>query len=128
MTDIPTFVALSLAALFGAIGVVQLAGPRFLRDAYRHWDYSQRLRVVMGLSDIAAAVMLAESSTRGWGIALAALLTFGSVVTLLNHRQYAQAAAVTLMMVALVPATLAIPRANQVKFIVAAPQLLADTR
>jgi hypothetical protein len=61
------------------------------------------------------AGMLAESSVRGWGIALAAILTFGSVVTLLNHRQYAYAAGVSLMMVALVPATLAIPRANQVK-------------
>jgi len=128
MTDIPTFVALSLAALFGAIGVVQLAGPRFLRDAYRNWDYSQRLRVVTGLFDIVVAVMLEESSVRGWGIALAAILTFGSVVTLLNHRQYAYAAAVTLMMAALVPATLAVPRANEVKFIAAAPHLLADTR
>lgn len=128
MTGIPTIVALSLAALFGVIGVVQLAGPHFLRDAYRNWDYSQRLRVVTGLFDIAAAVMLAEPSARGWGIALAAILTFGSVVTLLNHRQYAYAAAVILMMAALVPATLAVPRANRVQFIATAPQLLADAR
>ena len=43
MEDIPTLVTLSLAALFGVFGVVQLAGPRFLRDAYRHWGYSQSL-------------------------------------------------------------------------------------
>ena len=128
MEDIPTLVVLSLAALFGVFGVVQLTGPRFLRDAYRNWDYSQSLRVVTGLFDIAVAVMLEESSVRGWGIALAALLTFGAVVTLLNHRQYAYAAAVTLMMAALVPATLAVPRANQVKFIATAPQMVAQTR
>ena len=128
MTDIPTLAALALAALFGVIGVVQLVGPRFLCNAYRNWDYSQHLRVVTGLLDIAAAAMLEESSVRGWGIALAAILTFGSVVTLLNHRQYAYAAGVSLMMIALVPATLAIPRANQVKFIAPAPHLLADTR
>jgi DoxX-like family len=128
MTDVPVLLALSLAALFGSIGAVQVAGPRFLRDAYRSWDYSQGLRVVMGLLDMAAAVMLAEPSLRGWGIALAAILTFGSVVTLLDHRHYACAVGVILMMGALVPATLAIPRANQVTFIVAAPHLLADTR
>ena len=128
MADIPTFAAFSLAALFGAIGGVQLAGPRFVRDAYRNWDYSQCLRVVMGLLDVATAIMLAEASLRGWGIALAAILTFGSVVTLLNHGQYAYAAAAMLMMAALVPATLAIPRANQVRFIETPPPLFADTR
>ena len=128
MTDVPTLLAFSLAGLFCSIGVVQLSGPRFLREAYRDCDYSQRLRVATGFLDIAAAVMLGESSLRGWGIALAAILTFGSVVTLLDHRQYAYAAAAALIMASLVPATLAIPRANQVQFIAAAPRLLADTR
>lgn len=128
MYDLPTIVCLSLAALFGVIGVVQLAGPRFLREAYRHWDYSQRLRVVTGLLDIAAAVMLVDPGMRGWGIALGALLTFGSVVTLLNHRHYAAAGAAILMMVAFVPAALAVPRADEVRFIVPAQHVMADTR
>lgn len=128
MYSLPTIVCLSLAALFGLIGVVQLAGPRFLRNAYERWDYSQRLRIVTGVLDIAAAVMLAYADMRGWGIALAAILTFGSVVTLLNHRHYAAAAAAILMMVALVPAALAVPRADEVRFIAPAPRLLADTR
>jgi len=127
MYGIPTLVALSLAALLGVIGVVQLAGPRFLREAYRRWDYPRHLRLVTGLLDIAAALMLAEPSLRGWGIALAAILIFGSVVTMLSHRQYAYAAPAILMMAALVPATLAVPRANQVQFI-ATPQLLDGTR
>ena len=128
MADIPTLAALSLAALFGVIGIVQLVGPRFLREAYRSWDYSQSLRVVTGVIDIAVAVMLEEPSLRGWGIALGAILTFGSVVTLLDHHQYAWAGAVMLMMAALLPATLAIPRANQVTFTEKAPQVFADTR
>jgi len=119
---------LSLAALFGVIGVVQLAGPRFLREAYRSWDYSQRLRIVTGVLDIAAAMMLAEPGLRGWGIVLGAILTFGSVVTLLNHRHYACAAAAILMMAALIPAALAVPRADEVRFIATVPPLLADTR
>ncbi len=127
MYGIPTLVALSLAALLGVIGVVQLAGPRFLREAYRRWDYPRHLRLVTGSLDIAAALMLAEPNLRGWGIALAAILIFGSVVTMLSHRQYAYAAPAILMMAALVPATLAVPRANHVQFI-ATPQLLDGTR
>jgi hypothetical protein len=127
MFGIPTIAALSLAVLFGVIGAVQLAGPHFLRNAYRRWDYPQGLRLVTGFLDIAAAVMLAGPSLRGWGIALAAILTFGSVVTMLDHRQYICAASVILLMAALVPATLAVPRANETRFIIIAPQLLATT-
>jgi hypothetical protein len=128
MYNLPTLIAFSLAAIFAVAGLVQLAGPRFLRDAYRGWDYSQGLRLVTGLLDIAAALMLAEPSLRGWGLVLAAMLIFGSVVTMLNHRQYVGAACAILMMAALVPATLAVPLANPVQFTTAAPQRLAQTR
>jgi hypothetical protein len=124
----PTLTALSLAAIFGVIGIVQLAGPRFLRDAYRTWDYSQGVRLATGLLDVAAAVMLAEPGVRGWGIVLAAVLIFGSVVTMLSHRQYVCAAWAVLMMAALVPATLSVPRASQIQFATAVEQRLAETR
>lgn len=128
MYSLPTLIALSLASICGGIGIVQLAGPRFLRDAYRGWNYSQRLRLATGLLDIAAAVMLVEPGFRGWGIVLAAILIFGSVVTMLNHRQYICAVWAVLMMAALAPAALAVPRANQIQFATAAPQRLAETR
>ena len=79
MNGLPAIVCLSLAALFAVIGVVQLSGPRFLRDAYARWDYSQAVRVVTGVLDIVAASMLIDPGLRGWGIVLAAVLTFGSV-------------------------------------------------
>ena len=128
MYAIPTVAVLSLAVLLGVIGIVQIAGPRFLRDMYRRWDYSQGTRLVTGLLDIVAAMMILEPSMRGWGIALAAILTFGSVVTLLNHRQYLCAAAVIVMMAALIPATLAVPRANEVRFMKTQTQLVAIAR
>jgi len=46
------------------------------------------------------------------------------VVTLLNHRHNASAAAAVLVMIVLVPATLALPRQDQVRFI-NKPQLIA---
>jgi hypothetical protein len=128
MNGLPAIVCLLLAALFAIIGVVQLSGPRFLRNAYARWDYSQAVRVVTGMLDIVAAAMLIDPNLRGWGIGLAAVLTFGSVVTLLNHRHYAAAGAAILMMAALVPAALAVPRADEVRFITPPTRVLADTR
>ena len=128
MYNAPTLIPSSLAAIFAVVGIVQLAGPRFARDAYRGWGYSQGLRLVTGLLDIAAAAMLVEPSLCGWGLVLAAILTFGSVVTMLNHRQHVGAVWAILMMASLVPATLAIPRASQVQFIATGSPQLADTR
>jgi hypothetical protein len=128
MYDVPTIACLSLAALFAVIGVVQLLGPRFLRDAYARWEYSQSLRIVTGILDIATAALLADPDLRGWGIALGGVLTFGSVVTLLNHRHYAAAGAAILMMVAFVPAALAVPRSGELHFIAPAAPVMADTR
>jgi len=59
---------------------------------------------------------------------LAAVLVFGSVVTMLNHRQHVGAGWAILMMASLVPVTLAIPRASQVQFIATGSPQLADTR
>jgi DoxX-like protein len=111
-------VAVSLAVVFGLIGAVQLIGPRFARDAYRGWDYPQRLRLVTGLLDIATAFMLALPALRGWGIAIAAILTFGSVVIFLSHRQYRYAVPTIGLMVALVPAAVAVPRPGPAQFMV----------
>jgi len=111
-------VALVLAATFALIGAVQLIGPEFVRNAYRRWNYSTRLRIVTGMLDIAAAFMLAAPEMRAWGIGLAALLSFGSVVILINHRHYFSALAASALMAALVPAALAVPREAQVQFVV----------
>lgn len=128
MNVLPAIVCLLLAMLFAAIGVVQLSGPRFVRDAYASWDYSQAVRVVTGVLDIVAASLLIDPDLRIWGIGLGAVLTFGSVVTLLNHRHYAAAGAAVLMMVAFVPAAFAVPRTDEVRFAAPVIRVLADTR
>ena len=57
---------------------------------------------------LVTAAFLATPQLRFWGIILAGLITFFWVVTLLNHRQWSWAVAGMLMMIALVPASLAI--------------------
>ena len=104
--------AASLAVVFWVIGITHLLGPRFLRDAFEKWNYGTRVRLVTGVLELMVALMLVHPELRGWGIALAALIMFGAVVTLLSHEQYLCAAPSMALMAALIPAILAVPRAD----------------
>ena len=116
MSSTFSVLAASLAAVFCVIGFVHLLGPRFLRDAFEKWNYGTRVRLVTGALEIAAAFMLAHPELRGWGIALAALIMFGAVITLLSHEQYLWAAPSMVLMAALIPATFAVPAHHQAHY------------
>lgn len=115
--SIYSLVALLLTMVFAVIGAVQLIGPRFVREAYKGWDYGPRVRIITGVLDVVAAIMLAIPAFRGWGIGLGAILTFGSVVVFLSHRQYRYALSAIGILIALVPATVAVPRPAPIQFI-----------
>jgi len=117
MIESSAFFVWGLAAVFGIIGCIHLAGPRFLREAFERWNYGSRMRMITGLLEIGTALMLADPELRIWGIGLAALIMFAAVITLLNHRQYLCAVSSVVLMAALVPATLSVPRSDsQVRF------------
>ena len=129
MADILIYdlIALWLSVILSVIGLVQLIGPRFVREAYRRWGYGRNVRLVTGVLDIVAAIMLGVPALRVWGIALAAILTFGSIVVFLNHRQYRQAVPAIALMLALIPATVAVPRPAQIQFVERSPYSVSQT-
>jgi hypothetical protein len=96
--------ALVLAALFAAAGVLHLAAPRFLRSAYRRWQFASGFYYVVGIAQSLAALFLIVPQTRIWGGILAAMILFVAVVSLLNHRKYLYAVPAILIMIALAPA------------------------
>src|SRR5258706_11372713 len=104
--------ATSLAVVFGVIGIIHLLGPRFLRDAFEKWNYGTLMRLVTGTLEIMTALMLAHPDLRGWGIALAALIMFGAVITLLSHEQYLCAVPSIALMAALFSPTLPVSPAG----------------
>ena len=81
---------LLMAALAGS-GFLTLIGGKILRDTYAHWNYPESYRYVAGIVYIAAAILLAAPAYRLLGVALASMLLFVLIVTLLDHRQYAGA-------------------------------------
>ena len=128
MADISIYdlIALWLSVIFSLIGLVQLIGPHFVRETYRRWGYGRSVRLVTGVLDIVAAIMLGLPALRVWGIVVAAILTFGSIVVFLNHRQYRQAVPAIALMLALIPATVAVPRPAQIQFVEAKASQLSE--
>ena len=54
-------------------------------------------------------MFLSNPITRIWGVALAFLITFVTIVTLLNHGKYGYSVPAMLVLAALIPASLAGP-------------------
>src|SRR5256885_14229957 len=106
MHDMSIYSALvrALAVVFLTIGFIHVLGPRLLREAFEKWNYGTQVRRVTGALEIAAALMLVNPELRGWGIALAAVIMFGAVITLLSHEQYLCAIPSVALMLALIPA------------------------
>jgi len=116
----PALAAWANAALFGAAGLINFTAIRSVREVYERWDVSPGFYRPLGLIEIAAALFLTMPSLRLWGVLLAAPIAFGSVVILLDHRNYLYAASVVVMMTGLVAASLAIPSTPE--FVFTTPQ------
>ncbi|MGN6150019.1 MAG: DoxX family protein [Rhizomicrobium sp.] len=99
-------IAWIIAGMFATSGLLHLAGPRFIREAYERWNFPRKFYRVTGIVEVLTAAFLANPLTRLWGIALAALTMFVAVVTLLNNKQYAYTVPGILVMLALIPAAL----------------------
>jgi DoxX-like family len=106
--SLPHFLAGILALIFASAGIIDVAGFRYVRARFRQWQYPRQFYWVVGALQLLTALFLAVPQLRIWGIVLAGFITFFWVVILLNHRQWSWAVAGMLMMIALVPASLAI--------------------
>jgi hypothetical protein len=106
--SLPHFLANTLATIFAIAAIIDLTGSRYIRARFRQWRHPRQFYRVMGVLQLVTSLFLAIPQLRLWGILLAGLVTFFWVVMLLNHRQWSWAVAGMLMMIALVPASLAI--------------------
>ena len=105
----PFLIAWLVGAILMVVGFINLAGPRKVRETYARWKFPPRFYLVAGALEVTAAAFLAMPEMRLWGIALAGFIMFGAVVTLFNRQRYLSALPVITLMVALFPASLAVP-------------------
>jgi hypothetical protein len=78
---------LLMAALVGA-GLLAFIGGKTVRETYARWNYPDSYRYATGFVYIGAAILLAVPTYRMLGIALASMMLFLLIVTLLDHREY----------------------------------------
>jgi hypothetical protein len=96
-----------VSAIFGLTGLLNLSGGTYVRAVYRLWRYPHHFYRIVGLAELMAALFLVVPQTRIWGIAAGAMIAFITVVTLLHHRQYLWSLPAMMLLVCLVPASLA---------------------
>jgi len=116
------------ATVFAAVGAMNLTGVRAARRLFERLDIPTVTYRIIGAIDLITALLLADPNMRAWGIVLAAPIAFGAVVFLLEHRLYACATVPTLILVALVPAMLAVPRDDLRPHYANPPVTLHDSR
>jgi hypothetical protein len=107
ITGITQLAVYAVSALFLLAGTLNLSGIKAVRAVYRFWHYRRSLRYTIGLLELATALFLIVPQLRVWGLMLAIPITFFSVVTLLNHRQYLWSLFGMLLLASLVPVALA---------------------
>ena len=117
--NFPVLAAWANAAIFIAAGLVNFTATRGVREVYERWDVSSRFYRPLGLIEIGAALCLAMPSLRAWGLVLATPIAFGSVVILLDHRNYAYAASMAVVMWGLLAAIFAVPPSQH--FVISKP-------
>ena len=96
-----------VSAAFCLAGVVNLSGSTHVRAVYRLWHYPHHFYRIVGIAELMAALFLIVPETRVWGIAAGGVIIFIVIVTLLHHRQYLWSLPAMLLLVSLVPASLA---------------------
>jgi hypothetical protein len=108
-TTFPVFAVWLSALLLVCAALVHLAGIRGLKRLYAGWDIPAGFYLTIAIVELAAAYFLVTPEWRLWGILIAGVIAFGSVVMLLDHGQYLYAVPVILFMLGLIPAALSIP-------------------
>jgi hypothetical protein len=109
MHVLPHLLASVLTAIFALAGIFGMAaGSDYLRARFRPWQYPRQFYRIMGVLQLIVALFLAVPQLRIWGIICAGPIIFYWIVILLNHRQWSWAVAGMLIMIALMPASLAI--------------------
>ena len=95
----PVWLAWILALFFAANGMVNIIGPKSMRDGFARWGYPSWFHLLNGALQLAIAVLLLMGATRLLGLGLGILLCLVIFVTLVRlQRCFAGADLATLLL------------------------------
>ena len=97
-----------LVFVYLVAGSANLIGGSFVRRLFSRWHYPGQFHRVVGALELLSVAFLAYPQTRVFGLMMAGVIGFFSVVTLLNNRQYGWSVPAMLLFAAVVPAAFAL--------------------
>lgn len=78
-----------LAVFFICNGIVNIIGPKGIREGFARWGFPSWFHIANGLLDLVAGVLIALPQTRPFGLGLGILICLGVFATLIRHRELA---------------------------------------
>ena len=85
---IAAWLPIALGVVMTGTGMVNLAGPKSVRDSFVRWGYPVGFhRVTGGLEAIAGLLLLIPATSRAGAIGCVVILT-AAVITLIRHRDW----------------------------------------
>jgi succinate dehydrogenase/fumarate reductase cytochrome b subunit len=85
----PNWLAWLLSAFFAVNGVVNVVGPRSMREGFARWGYPPWFHVFNGVLQLAIGFLIAFPSTRMVGLGVGALICVAVFITLIRHHEAA---------------------------------------
>ncbi len=86
--DWTVWLAYLLAAFFCINGVVNIVGPKGMRESFAAWGYPSWFHILNGAIQLGAGVLLLADATRILGLVLGILICMGVFATLARFRQF----------------------------------------
>ena len=96
-----------VSAIFALAGLISFSGGKHFRTVFRLWQYPHNFYLIVGLTELMAALFLIVPETRIWGVATGGMIGVITTMTLLHHRKYLWSLPAVLLLVTLIPASLA---------------------
>ena len=88
-TSWPLWLAWILALFFAGNGVINIIGPKGMRDSFARWGYPSWFHLLNGALQLVIAILLVMDTTRLLGLGLGVLLCLAIVATLIRHHEAA---------------------------------------
>ena len=84
----PIWLAYALAAFFCINGIVNVIGPKGMREGFARWGFPSWFHIANGRIQLLAGLLLIAEATRFLGLALGVLVCLGVFVTLIRHSEF----------------------------------------
>jgi hypothetical protein len=90
-----------LAAFFAVNGVINITGPKAMRDSFAEWGFPGYWHIVNGAILLLTGILLVLPQTRPFGFGLGVLECLAIYITLIRHKAFSHLPPSVVMLIVL---------------------------